>query len=312
MTLLCTMTMVAAAATTTTVTWFQAIVLALLQGVSELFPVSSLGHTVILPSLLKWNINQQADNFLPFVVTLHLGTGLALVAYFFEDWKAIVVPMVRSVQRGSLSSDPEERLGWLLAVGTLPAAVIGVFFEKTVKSLFADARVAALFLILNGFVMVLGERLRLRAQVDDTRVDATGSRAVAVQDAKVITKLSWAQAFWVGAAQTLALLPGISRSGVTMVAGLANGLKHETAARFSFLLATPIILAAAVVEVPTLFDPHNQDLLAKALVGGVLAGIAAYLSVRFLMRYFETNRLAPFAYYCWIAGTLSLIVLTFR
>lgn len=312
MTVLCTTMIAAAAATSTSVSWFQAIVLALLQGVSELFPVSSLGHTVILPSLLKWNINQQADNFLPFVVTLHLGTGIALVIYFFEDWKAVVAPMWRSVQRGSLSSDPEERLGWLLAVGTLPAAVIGVYFEKTVKTLFADARVAAIFLIVNGFIMVLGERLRLRAQLEDAQAGATSTRAVAAQDARVITKLGWLQAFWVGAAQTLALLPGISRSGVTMVAGLANGLKHETAARFSFLLATPIILAAGVVEVPTLFDPHNQDLLAKALVGGLLAGIAAYLSVRFLMRYFETNRLAPFAYYCWAAGILSLIVLTAR
>jgi undecaprenyl-diphosphatase len=280
----------------------QLLVLALLQGVAELFPISSLGHTVIAPSLLGWHIDQHADSFLPFVVALHLGTGIALVAYFWRDWYAILTPMLRSVRRGAPSQDPDERMGWLLAMGTIPAAVLGVFFEKSVRNFFADPRIAALFLIANGVILFLGEHLRLRA--GRLQLAATLDRVP-----RPITTLTFGDAFRIGAAQALALLPGISRSGVTMVAGLASGLSHEAAARFSFLLATPIILAAAVVEVPSLF---GSSLFGAAVLGGVLAGLAAYASVRFLMRYFTVGRLTPFAYYCWATGGLALIVLTLR
>jgi undecaprenyl-diphosphatase len=213
--------------------------------------------------------------------------------------------MVRSVQRGSLSSNPEERLGWLLAVGTIPAAVIGVFFEKRVRDFFADPKIAAGFLIVNGVILFAGERLRLRAG----RLTVAAARGDARRTPRPIATLGWGEALLVGGAQSMALLPGISRSGVTMVAGLATGLTHEAAARFSFLLATPIILAAAVVEVPTLF---GTDLLGDAILGGILAGLAAYASVRFLMRYFRAGRLDPFAYYCWLAGGLALLGLALR
>ncbi len=286
-------------------TTIQVVLLALLQGVAELFPVSSLGHTVIAPKLLGWHLDQHAESFLPFVVALHLGTGIALIVYFWRDWLAILTPMVRSVQQGSLSSNPEERLGWLLAVGTIPAAVLGVFFEKRVRDFFADPKIAAGFLIVNGVILFAGEHLRLRAG----RLTVAAATGDTRQAPRPIATLGWGEAFLVGGAQALALLPGISRSGVTMVAGLATGLTHEAAARFSFLLATPIILAAAVVEVPTLF---GSDLLGKAILGGVLAGLAAYASVRFLMRYFHAGRLDPFAYYCWLAGGLALLGLALR
>jgi len=286
-------------------TILQVVLLALLQGVAELFPVSSLGHTVIAPKLLGWQLNQHADSFLPFVVALHLGTGIALIVYFWRDWLAILTPMVRSVRRGSLSGDPEERLGWLLAVGTIPAAVLGVFFEKGVRAFFADPKVAAGFLIVNGVILFAGERLRLRAG----RLTVAAATDGAKRTPRPIASLGWGEAFLVGGAQALALLPGISRSGVTIVAGLATGLTHEAAARLSFLLATPIILAAAVVEVPTLF---GSDLLGDAILGGILAGLAAYASVRFLMRYFHSGRLDPFAYYCWLAGGLALLGLALR
>jgi len=294
-----------------TLTFFQVVVLSLLQGVAELFPVSSLGHTVIAPALLGWNIDQKSDAFLPFVTTLHLGTGIALVVYFWQDWVRIVTPMVGSVRRGQLSGDPEERLGWLLVAGTIPAAIVGVFFEKSIKNLFANPKVAAGFLIANGFILFFGERLRLRAQSGAPGGGATLSADPPEGDRAAVS-LRWGEAVAVGAAQALALLPGISRSGVTMVAGLGVGLSHETAARYTFLLATPIILAAALVEVPTLFDPANSSLLGDAIFGGILSGVAAFVSVRFLMRYFATNRLTPFAYYCWAAGTVALLVLTLR
>jgi undecaprenyl-diphosphatase len=295
----------AAATTTTQVSHLQAIILALLQGVAELFPISSLGHTVIAPQLLGWAINQHADTFLPFVVALHLGTGIALVIYFWRDWLAIVVPTLRSVRRGSLSGDPNERLGWMLCVGTVPAAILGVLFEKAVRTLFGDAKIAAAFLIVNGAVLFLGEHLRARA--GQLELTATPDRTP-----RPLAELHWSQAFGIGAAQALAFLPGISRSGVTMVAGLASGLSHEAAARFTFLLATPVILAAAALEIPSLFSASGRPLLGDAILGGVLAGLAAYASVRFLMRYFQVGRLDPFAYYCWAAGGLSLIILAVR
>jgi undecaprenyl-diphosphatase len=292
-----------------TITIFQVVVLALLQGVAELFPISSLGHTVIAPKLLGWHIDQSSDAFLPFVVALHVGTGTALVIYFWRDWVEIVTPMLKSIRRGAMGSDPNERLGWLVAVGTILPAILGVYFEKSVKHFFADPRIAAVFLIVNGFILFAGERLRLR----EHRLVAAGGGDGSIPPGtrpRPITSLRWGEAFIIGGTQALAFLPGISRSGVTMVAGLASGLTHEAAARFSFLLATPVILAAGVVEIPSLFDA--KGLLGDAILGGVLAGVAAYLSVRFLMQYFKVGRLDPFAYYCWLAGGLALVVLTLR
>lgn len=287
----------------------QLIVLALLQGVAELFPISSLGHTVIAPSLLGWHINQKADAFLPFVVALHLGTACALLVYFRRDWVEILTPMVRSVGRGKMSDDPMERLGWLVAAGTVPAGILGTLFEKPLKNLFADPKIAAIFLIVNGFVLLLGERLRARARV---AMVLPGDAAGSARPARPATVLGWGAALAIGTAQALALLPGISRSGAAIVAGLIAGLSHEAAARFAFLLATPLILAAGLLEVPTLFTAAGRPMLGDALVGGVLAGLAAYASVRFLMRYFRIGRLDPFAYYCWAAGILSLIILALR
>jgi undecaprenyl-diphosphatase len=295
--------------TTTSLTVAQVIILALLQGVAELFPISSLGHTVIVPQLLGWHIDQSANSFLPFVVTLHLGTALALVVYFWRDWAAILTPMLRSVTRGAMGNSPEEQLGWRVMVGTVPVAIIAVLLEKTVQNLLASPKVAALFLIVNGVILLLGERLRVRAGSFSLAGSGISDQERAP---KPIETLTWMEAFWVGAAQSLALIPGISRSGVTMVAGMAAGLTHEAAARFAFLLATPIILAAALVEVPTLFDPANSAILGDAIFGGCLSAIAAYFSVRFLMRYFHVGRLDPFAYYCWAAGILSLIILFIR
>ncbi|HEY8282763.1 MAG TPA: undecaprenyl-diphosphate phosphatase [Chloroflexota bacterium] len=290
----------------------QAALLAILQGVAELFPVSSIGHTVIVPKLLKWNIDQSATSFLAFVVALHLGTAIALLVYFWRDWVEIVTPMVRSVSRGQLGNTPQERIGWLVVVGTAPAAILGVLFEKSVRNALGDARVAASFLIVNGFLLYFGERLRVRA-VAALATARGGSQSVPLAGApRPIEALGWTEALVIGALQALAFFPGISRSGVTIVAGLASGFSHEAAARFAFLLATPVIAGAAVLELPTLFGSDGRPLLGDALVGCVLAGIGAYASVRFLMRYFTSGKLGPFAIYCWIAGALSLIVVSIR
>jgi undecaprenyl-diphosphatase len=276
---------------------FQVLVLAVLQGVTELFPVSSLGHSVIIPSLLRWHINQADPTFLAFLVLLHVGTATALVIYFWRDWVGIVRAVLRSAIAGRMAGTPDERLGWRLIAGTIPVGLVGTLFQKQVQALFANPRAAAVFLIVNGAIMFLGERLRRRA-------------VMAEEGRTALDQLSVRTAVGIGSAQILALLPGISRSGSSMVAGLFANLTHEAAARFSFLLATPVILGAGVLKIPDLFTPTALPHLPVYLLGGVVAGIAAYLSVAYLMRYFRVGRLDPFAIYCAAFGILSLILLS--
>jgi undecaprenyl-diphosphatase len=279
-------------------TWLQSIVLALLQGVTELFPISSLGHTVIVTALLGWGDLEESPSFLPFLVLFHVGTATALFIYFWRDWFAIIRGFVVTAIAGRLDAEPNGRLAWLLIAGTIPAGLIGLFLETPLKRLFANPVIAAAFLVVNGIVLLVGERARRRALTAHATDDP--DEKVGVR----FTSLSWREAVLVGLAQALALIPGISRSGVTMVAALRVGMTHEDAAAYTFLLATPIIGAAGVLEVPQLAGSPSSTLVI-ALVGGVLAGVAAYLSTKFLMRYFENGRLDPFGYYCIVAGLAS-------
>lgn len=273
----------------------QAMGLALLQGVSELFPVSSLGHTILIPAIAHWRINRTDPTFLAFVVALHLGTAIALVVYYRNEWIAIVRALVRSIVRGSLSNDRSESIGWRLVVGTIPVGIIGVAAERPVRELFGSAEAAAAFLAINGLVMFLGEYLRRR-------------QYGAQRSSKTIAQMSYAQSVAVGISQAFALLPGISRSGASIVGGLLCDLDHEEAAHYSFLLATPVIGAAALLEIPTLFAPSAHLAAAQAFFGALLAGIAAYLSVAFLTRYFKANDLRPFGWYCLVFGVLFLVL----
>jgi undecaprenyl-diphosphatase len=279
------------------VTFTQALALALLQGVSELFPVSSLGHTILVPALLGWsNVNRSAPSFLAFVVVLHLGTALALIVFYRAQWAAIVRALVASIVRGRLGESPDERIGWRLVVGTIPVGVLGVMLEHPVRQLLGSAAPAAAFLTINGLVMFGGEHLRRRQHEGRGRAYHR------------IEQMSYPQSLFVGFAQSLALLPGISRSGVSMVAGLLCDLDHENAARFSFLLATPVILAAALLEIPKLLAPEAHLVFIQAVTGGIAAGVAAYLSVAFLTKYFQSNDLRPFGWYCVIAGIVCLVL----
>jgi undecaprenyl-diphosphatase len=275
------------------ITYGQAIVLGLLQGVSELFPISSLGHSVILPSLLGWNIHQNDPYFITFLVATHLATALVLLGFFWADWVRIVKGLGRSLRdRGIDPVDTDAKLAWLLIIGTIPAGILGLLLENKLRHVFASAASASIFLILNGFMLFGAELLRRRApQVgkDD--------------DARIARQVGWGGAFGVGAAQALALVPGFSRSGATMGGGLLVGLSNKDAARFAFLLATPIILAAAVLKLPELLGSQGNGVRGPALVGALCSALTAYLAVRFLMRFFETNTLIPFAVYCVLAGT---------
>jgi undecaprenyl-diphosphatase len=282
------------------ITYFQAIVLGLLQGFSELFPISSLGHAVILPSLLGWNIHQNDNFFLAFLVATHLATALVLLGFFWHDWVRIVRGIFRSLRvREIAPDDADAKLGWLLVVGTIPAGIIGLLLEHPLRHLFASATSASLFLMVNGFLLYGAEMLRRRAPgPDESEPDP---------DARIAHRLSWTEGLGVGVSQALALVPGISRSGATMGGGLLVGLSNEDAARFAFLLATPIIGAAAVLKLPVLFGSDGDGVRGQALVAALCAAVTAFLSVRFLMRYFHTNRLTPFAYYCFAAGAACSI-----
>jgi undecaprenyl-diphosphatase len=281
------------------IAYFHAIVLGLLQGVSELFPISSLGHAVIAPRLFGWNIHQNDTSFLTFLVVVHLATALVLLGFFWRDWVRILRGFGRSVRDRRIGADTDARLAWLLIVGTIPAGIIGLSLEKPLRKLFASPEYAAIFLIVNGLLLFGAERLRRRAP--DERERETD------EDSRIAHRVASRQRAGVGAAQALALIPGISRSGVTMGGGLLVGLNNRDAARFGFLLATPIIGAAAALKLPELFGKDGNGVRGPAFVAAVCAAVAAYLSVRFLMRFFETNRLTPFAIYCVAAGTALTI-----
>lgn len=280
------------------ITMFQAIVLGLLQGLTELFPISSLGHSVVVPHLLGWNIDQAAPSYLTLLVAMHAATALVLVGFFWREWLAIVRGIVRSLLARRIDEhDTYAKLGWLLVIGTIPVGILGLLFQDIVSKLFASARIAAAVLILNGIILLLAERLRRRQEAKEH------SR---LQSNAQIARLDWLQAFGIGLSQAAALIPGISRSGSSMAGGLLAGLNNEDAARFSFLLATPVISAAAVLKLPDLFAPPAAPVRTAIITGALCAGLAAFLSVKFLLRYFQSRTLAPFAIYCIAAGvTLS-------
>jgi undecaprenyl-diphosphatase len=294
-----------------------AIVISLLQGAFELFPVSSLGHSVLVPALLGWDEWKKGDpnnaSFVAFVVVLHLGTAVALLTFFWRDWLRIIAAVLRSIGNRKLSDDPEEHFGWLIAVGTIPAGILGFLLETPLKDLFSKPVLVSIFLILNGGMMLAGERLRRRQQVPVAAAAGGGGNLPAtMMRGKEIADVGFREGIAVGAAQALALLPGFSRSGATITGGLLMGLRHEAAARYSFMLATPIILAAGVLEVPKLFAADANIGLGIAAMGFVISGVTAYLAVRFLVKYFETERLDPFGYYCIAFGIVCLTIFGIR
>ena len=269
--------------------FLQTLIFAIVQGITELFPVSSVAHGVITPYVFHWQLSPAflKEHFLPYVVMLHLGTSIALFGFFWKEW----AEMIRSLFDRSRTES--RRVLWMVIVGTLPAAVLGFALEKPLKAIFSSVTSAAIFLILNGLLLFFGEKMRSKGNRD-------------------IGELTFAQATLIGFAQSFALVPGFSRSGASMTAGFWMGLKHEAAARFSMLLATPIILGAAVLEVPKLVKTGSSGLLQMSLIGGVFSGIFAYIAVSILMHWFkknEVNAMRPFAYYCWAVGAIILVTL---
>jgi undecaprenyl-diphosphatase len=292
------------AATVHPISYLQALILGLTQGIAEPFPVSSLGHGVIIPGLFGWNIHQNDDYFLAFLVATHCATAIVLFFYFFADWMRIFRGLGRSIRdRGIAAGDDDARLGWLLVVGTIPAGILGLALQHPLRTLFASPETASIFLILNGVLLLGFERLRRR---QPERGDGEGD-----SDPRIARRVGLKQAAAIGTAQAAALIPGISRSGVTMGGGLLVGLSNEDAARFGFLLATPVIAAAGVLKLPELFGSAGDGVRGPALVGALAAAFTTFFAVRFLLRFFKTNRLTPFGIYCLVAGIICTLIFAF-
>ncbi len=315
-------------------TYLQAVVIGLVQGATELFPVSSLGHSVLLPALIggSWEPlvtqsstpSSESSFYLAFIVALHVATALALLVFFRSDWVRIIGAFFRSLgpsvrARRVVAEGPDARMAWLLVIATIPVGITGLLLEHTFRTLFAKPLSAAIFLTINGLILLAGERLRRRAESsaavtpaavagsESTAGGATALTRAGEVGTRSVLSLSYREALAVGVFQIAALFAGISRSGISMVAGLLRGLSHEDAARFSFLLATPVIFAAGVLKAPTLAGPATANIRGQILVGFLVAGAAAYLSVRYLVRYFETRTLTPFAIYSLVVGVLCII-----
>ena len=338
----------------THLTYLEAAVVGLIQGVTELFPISSLGHNVLLPAIVggSWatdlNVAAAESPYLAFIVGLHVATAIALLIYFWRDWVRIIRGFFASIghvirpdegtARWQLQTT-DQKLAWMIIVATIPVGLVGLVFEHEFRVLFGKPIRAAIFLVINGLILLAGEFFRRKASLQADREIAQerelvavggarragGSRHAAghqaeraaeyelgVESDRRLSAQGYLSAFLIGTAQILALLAGISRDGVAMVAGMFRGLSREDAARFAFLLATPVILAAGVLKVPDLMGPMGSGIRGQILVGSVLSGVGAYLSVRFLVRYFRTRTLTPFAIYCIVVGLGSVVYLSLR
>jgi undecaprenyl-diphosphatase len=294
-------------ATAAPLTYFQAVVLGLLQGVTELFPVSSLGHTVLFPTLFGWHALVKAQSasesfWLAFVVMLHVGSALGLLAYYWREWIAIITAFLRTLRTRRITT-PTERLAWLIIVASIPTGILGLSLEHQVRTLTAKPELASIFLVVNGLLLIGAELARRRAAVRELAI-REGAKA---DGGRELDTLEYREAFVVGVAQSSALVAGISRDGVCMGTGLARGLDHSDAARFAFLLATPIILAAGIFKLPDLTGHLGNGIRGQALVACVTAAIAAVITVRFLVRWFTTRTLTPFAVYCLLFGLAMVI-----
>jgi undecaprenyl-diphosphatase len=285
---------------------FQAIVLGILQGATELFPVSSLGHTVLFPTLFRWhNVvawqSQSESPWLAFVVMLHVGSAIGLLIYFWRDWIAIIGAFFATLAKRRIET-PTERLAWLIITASIPVGILGIALEHPIRTALAKPITAAIFLIVNGFILLGAERYRRRA---DVRALAR-REGLNPEGGRRLDTLEYREAGVIGVAQSSALIPGISRDGVVMTAGLVRGMDNSDAARYAFLLATPIILAAGLYKIPDLTGPLGNGIRGPAIIAAVFAAITAIITVHYLTRYFKNRNLVPFGIYCILFGAFMV------
>ena len=336
-------------------------VIGLLQGITELFPISSLGHAVLIPAIVggQWaqdlNVSAKESPYLAYIVGLHVATAVAMIIYFWRDWIRIIraffasLGHVLSPAPGTRRFQPQgtdQTLAWMIIIATIPVGLAGLKLEHTFRTVFSKPLLTAAFLFINGLILLGGERLRRRGADEEARQvladqqlaadrqragvaaggygsgggrHSSGQRAAKQEQATLavaaderVTQVGFLSALGLGASQILALLPGISRDGIVMVSGMIRGLSRQDAARFSFLLSAPVILAAGVLKIGDLTGPLGNGIRGEVLFGSLLCGIAAYLALRFLVRYLSdpSRTLTPFAIYCLAAGAGSFIYLS--
>jgi len=290
------------------ITTFQAVVLGALQGVSELFPISSLGHTVIFPNLFGWtNIvkwqSQTESPWLAFIVMLHVGSAIGLLIYFWRDWVEIITAFFATLGKRKIETRTE-KLAWLIIAASIPTGILGILLEHPARVATAKPEIASIFLVINGFILLAAERLRRRSEV---RVRARTEGRSGQDVDREMESLSYREGVGVGFIQSSALIAGISRDGVVMAGGLQRGLDNAGAAKLSFLLATPIILAAGLFKVGDLLGHNGNGIRGEALIAAVVAAIFAVVTVHFLTRWFKTRNLIPFGIYCVVFGLAMVI-----
>jgi undecaprenyl-diphosphatase len=289
-------------------TALRSIILGLLQGVTELFPISSLGHTVIFPKLFGWNqiVAYQSSGsenaWLAFLVMLHVGSAVGLLIYFWRDWIAIIKAFFATLGKRRAET-PTERLAWLIIIASIPTGILGIALEHTARTATAKPLIASIFLVVNGFVLFTAQRLSNRAEVRQL-----ASREGSKRDGgRVLETREYREGAGLGVAQSGGLIAGISRDGMVMAAGLARGLDNADAARISFLMATPIILAAGLYKIPDLTGANGNGIRGYALLAAGVAAVTAVFTVHFLTRFFRRFTLNPFAAYCVVFGLAMVI-----
>lgn len=295
--------------------WLEAGVVGAMQGIAELFPISSLGHSVLIPAWVggSWqrdlNVSDAESPYLAFIVGLHVATAIALLIFFWRDWVRIIAGLITSIARREVRT-ADQRLAWLLVIGTIPVGLVGLVAEHFFRTHLGKPVPTAVFLIINGVILLGIERLRRRD--NDTDSDYVDERISGPQSDQRLARQPVSKALFIGSLQIAALAPGISRSGIALAGGMLGGLSREDAARFAFLLATPVIFAAGVLKIGDLAGPFGDGIRPQVLFGSVLSGVGAYLSVRFLTRYLANRSLRPFGIYCFVAGAASLVLFAAR
>ena len=284
-----------------TLSYWQAIITGFLQGVTELFPISSLGHAVLVPAWVggSWAtfVTNPDSYYLTITIALHAASAFALFIVFRRRWFDMVRSTLKSVRKRDFSHH-HTQLFLLVLIATIPVATLGKIFEKPIQNAFGKPLPSAIFLTINGLILVGAERLtRKTSKVKNhDEIDVAITQNVSKQNAIII-----------GFGQSLALLAGISRFGITMSAGLLRKVNHAAAAEFAFLLALPVIAGASLLKLPELFTAETAHLAGPVIAGSITSFFATYISVKFLVRWFKSKTLYPFAIYCLVVGLLSIV-----
>ena len=281
-------------------TYGQAVIIGFIQGITELFPISSLGHAILIPAWIGGSfrefISEENQAYLLITIAMHLASSIALFIVFRKRWIGLICGTFRAFKSRNFQSTPFRVLGYIV-IATIPVGVLGVVFGEYFQSIFGKPEYTAVFLTVNGLRLIAAERLSRR----DIATEYLDS------DAEIDHRVNAKSAVVIGFGQSLALFAGISRFGVTMSAGLLRKLNHSVASDFAFLLSLPVIVGASILKLPELFTSDTNELLGQILVGSLVSFVATYFSVSFLVRWFKTKTLYPFAIYCLVVGIASFI-----